>query len=70
MPSSSPRSSRLQQEGYRPDRDIILALTADEEGGKSNGVDWLLKNHRELIDAEFVTQYRFAAGSRPCMANP
>ena len=31
-----------------------MALTADEEGGKSNGVDWLLKNHRDLIDAEFV----------------
>jgi acetylornithine deacetylase/succinyl-diaminopimelate desuccinylase-like protein len=45
---------RLQREGYRPDRDLILALTADEEGGKSNGVDWLLKNHRELIDAAFA----------------
>jgi len=45
---------RLKQEGYKPDRDLILALTADEEGGKSNGVDWLLKNHRDLIDAEFV----------------
>ncbi|HEV2233539.1 MAG TPA: M20/M25/M40 family metallo-hydrolase [Terriglobia bacterium] len=45
---------RLKREGYKPDRDIILALTADEEGGKSNGVDWLLKNHRDLIDAEFV----------------
>jgi acetylornithine deacetylase/succinyl-diaminopimelate desuccinylase-like protein len=45
---------RLKQEGYKPDRDIILALTADEEGGKSNGVDWLLKNHRELVDAEFA----------------
>ena len=45
---------RLKQEGYKPDRDIILALTADEEGGSSNGVDWLLKNHPELIDAEFV----------------
>ena len=45
---------RLKQEGYVPDRDIILALTADEEGGKSNGVDWLLKNHRDLIDADFV----------------
>ncbi|HEY1730817.1 MAG TPA: M20/M25/M40 family metallo-hydrolase, partial [Terriglobales bacterium] len=44
----------LHQEGYKPDRDIILALTADEEGGKSNGVDWLLQNHRELIDAEFA----------------
>ena len=34
--------------------DIILALTADEEGGKSNGVDWLLKNHRDLVDAAFA----------------
>jgi len=45
---------RFHRENYRPDRDLIIALTADEEGGKSNGVDWLLKNHRELIDAEFV----------------
>ncbi len=45
---------RLKQEGFRPDRDIILALTADEEGGDANGVRWLLKNHRDLIDAAFV----------------
>jgi acetylornithine deacetylase/succinyl-diaminopimelate desuccinylase-like protein len=45
---------RFRREGYRPDRDLILALTADEEGGTSNGVDWLLKNHRDLIDAEFA----------------
>ena len=45
---------RFKREGYRPDRDIILALTADEEGGKSNGVDWLLKNHRDLVDAAFA----------------
>jgi len=45
---------RLKREGYQPDRDLIVALTADEEGGQSNGVDWLLKNHRDLIDAEFV----------------
>jgi acetylornithine deacetylase/succinyl-diaminopimelate desuccinylase-like protein len=45
---------RMKKEGYVPNREIILALTADEEGGKSNGVDWLIKNHRELIDAEFV----------------
>src|SRR6202451_3342035 len=45
---------RFKREGYQPDRDIILALTADEEGGKSNGVDWLLKNHRDLVDAGFV----------------
>jgi acetylornithine deacetylase/succinyl-diaminopimelate desuccinylase-like protein len=45
---------RLKKEGYVPDRDIILALTADEEGGTDNGVDWLLKSHRELVDAEFA----------------
>lgn len=44
---------RYKQEGFVPDRDIIVALTADEEGGDFNGVDWLLKNHRNLIDADF-----------------
>jgi len=48
---------RFRAEGYRPDRDIILALTADEEGGTANGVDWLLKNRRDLIDAEFVLNH-------------
>jgi len=45
---------RMKQEGYKPDRDIILALTADEEGGAFNGVDWLIQNHRDLVDAEYV----------------
>jgi len=45
---------RLKKEGYQPPRDLILALTSDEEGGTANGVDWLLKNHRNLIDAEFL----------------
>jgi acetylornithine deacetylase/succinyl-diaminopimelate desuccinylase-like protein len=44
---------RLKQEGFVPDRDLILALTADEEGGESNGIQWLLKNHRDWIDAEY-----------------
>ena len=45
---------QYKKEGFTPDRDIIVALTADEEGGGPfNGVDWLLKNHRDLIDAEF-----------------
>jgi acetylornithine deacetylase/succinyl-diaminopimelate desuccinylase-like protein len=44
---------RYKREGYKPDRDIIVALTADEEGGGPyNGVAWLIKNHRNLIDAE------------------
>jgi acetylornithine deacetylase/succinyl-diaminopimelate desuccinylase-like protein len=44
---------RLKKEGFVPDRDLILALTADEEGGKYNGVDWLLKEHRDWIEAEY-----------------
>jgi acetylornithine deacetylase/succinyl-diaminopimelate desuccinylase-like protein len=45
---------RYRQEGFAPDRDLILALTADEEGGGHNGVAWLLKEHRALIDAELA----------------
>ena len=44
---------RLRKENFLPDRDVILALTADEEGGSANGVDWLLKQHRDWIDAEY-----------------
>jgi len=45
---------RLHREGYTPQRDLILALTADEEGGKFNGADWLVREHRDLVDAAFV----------------
>ena len=44
---------RLKEENYKPDRDLILALTADEEGGDFNGISWLLEKHRDLIDAEY-----------------
>ena len=45
---------RLHREGYKPKRDLILALTADEEGGRFNGAQWLVNRHRELVDAAFV----------------
>ena len=48
---------RLRREGFVPQRDLILALTADEELGatsKNNGVRWLLASHRNLIDAEMA----------------
>jgi acetylornithine deacetylase/succinyl-diaminopimelate desuccinylase-like protein len=46
---------RLKQEKFVPDRDLILALTAGEEGGMPyNGVQWLLANKKPLIDAEYV----------------
>lgn len=44
---------RFKKDGYVPDRDIVLALTADEEGGCCNGVHWLLENHPDLVDVEF-----------------
>lgn len=45
---------RMKAEGIVPDRDIIVALTADEEGGPENGVEYLLANRRELVDAAYV----------------
>jgi len=45
---------RLHREGYKPKRDLILALTADEEGGRFNGAQWLVNEHRELVDAAYV----------------
>src|SRR5919108_4142961 len=47
---------RYIEEGWKPDRDIVLALTADEELSDSphNGVRWLLAHHRELIQAELA----------------
>ena len=45
---------RFKRERLVPERDIILALTADEEGGPDDGAEWLVKSHRELVDAEFA----------------
>ncbi len=45
---------RMKAEGFVPDRDIIVALTADEEGGPANGVAWLLDNRRDLLDAAYA----------------
>ena len=47
---------RYRQEGYKPDRDIIVALETDEEilDRDALGIQWLLKNHRDLVDAAFV----------------
>jgi acetylornithine deacetylase/succinyl-diaminopimelate desuccinylase-like protein len=42
---------RYKKEAYQPDRDLIVALTADEEtSGES--IRWLVTQHRELIEAE------------------
>src|SRR5580658_4027960 len=60
---------RMKREGFRPTRDIILALTADEEGGCCDGVEWLVANRRELIDAEFVLNHDGIAGYSILTAN-
>src|ERR1700727_1451631 len=46
---------QYKKEGFKPDRDIIVALTADEEGGGPySGINWLIKNHKDWIDAEYA----------------
>jgi acetylornithine deacetylase/succinyl-diaminopimelate desuccinylase-like protein len=46
---------RMKREGIVPDRDIIAFFNTDEEaGGDANGVEWMVAEHRNLIDAEVV----------------
>lgn len=45
---------RYKREGFQPDRDLIVALTADEEGGSYNGMRWLIENHKDLINADYA----------------
>jgi acetylornithine deacetylase/succinyl-diaminopimelate desuccinylase-like protein len=55
---------RLKREGFKPDRDIIAAFTADEEaGGDANGPAFLLQNHRDLIDAGLAINLDGGGGS-------
>ena len=42
---------RLRREGYRPARDIVVAFTPDEETGGAQGAGWLIRTHRDLVDA-------------------
>lgn len=45
---------RDRRAGWVPDRDVLLALTADEESGDANGVEYLVAHHRDLIASEFA----------------
>jgi acetylornithine deacetylase/succinyl-diaminopimelate desuccinylase-like protein len=55
---------RLRREKFTPDRDIVVAFTADEEaGGDANGPAFLLKEHRDLIDSAFVVNLDGGGGS-------
>ena len=44
---------RLVREKYRPDRDLVLALTAGEETGIADGIEWLLANRRPLVESVY-----------------
>ena len=44
---------RYKKEGFVPDRDLIIALTADEET-TGQSISWLVREHRELVDADFA----------------
>lgn len=52
---------RYKQEGYVPDRDLIMVLTADEET-TSRSIVWLLREHRDLVDADFALNTDGGAG--------
>ncbi len=45
---------RFKTEGYRPDRTVKVALTCGEESSGLHGIDWLLRNHRDWVDADFA----------------
>jgi acetylornithine deacetylase/succinyl-diaminopimelate desuccinylase-like protein len=47
---------RYREEGFRPDRDLVLVLETDEEIGDADGlgIQWLIKNHRDLLEADFA----------------
>ena len=57
---------RYKQEGFVPDRDIVVVLETDEETGdrQGHGITWLLKNHRGLIDAEYALNEGAGVGMR------
>ena len=55
---------RFKREGFVPNRDLIVALTSDEETGDYNGVQWLLQNHRDLINAALALNEGGSGASR------
>jgi acetylornithine deacetylase/succinyl-diaminopimelate desuccinylase-like protein len=57
---------RWKKEGYKPDRDLILVLETDEEISDRNGLGmtWLIKNHRDLIDAEYALNEGGGVGAK------
>lgn len=44
---------RMKRENWQPQRDVIVVLTGDEETSQAS-IQWLLAEHRGLIDAEIA----------------
>jgi acetylornithine deacetylase/succinyl-diaminopimelate desuccinylase-like protein len=40
--------------GVALERDVVMVATSDEETGGTFGIDWLIENHRDLLDAEYA----------------
>lgn len=54
---------RLKQEGFAPPGDIVLVLTAGEEGGGGyRGIEWLLRHHPELREAQYAVNADLGPG--------
>ncbi len=43
----------LVREGFRPAGDLVLTLTADEEVNDDFGLSWLVREHPELVRADY-----------------
>lgn len=54
---------RLKAEGFMPGRDLIIALTGDEETG-GNSIKWLVNENRDLLDADFALNSDGGGGGR------
>jgi acetylornithine deacetylase/succinyl-diaminopimelate desuccinylase-like protein len=59
----------LWREGFRPAGDVVLALTADEEVGEDFGLGWLVREHPDLVRADYALNEgggdRFVFGETP-----
>jgi acetylornithine deacetylase/succinyl-diaminopimelate desuccinylase-like protein len=52
---------RMKREGFVPTRDLIILLTSDEETNQRS-IDWVLREHRDLVDAAYALNTDAAGG--------
>ena len=61
--------ARLRQSGFKPERDLVIAFTGDEETAQED-IKSLLREHRELIEADFAIVVDTAPGYLDDAGNP